>query len=91
MVISILKRFSYQFLKGIQPKELPLVTIISVNYNTKEWIKLLIEKVREFTKIPYNLLIVDNGSSDGSVEYLESLGNVQFIKTGANIGHGDLH
>jgi glycosyltransferase involved in cell wall biosynthesis len=85
--ISFLKRSERQFLKGIQPNDLPLVTIISVNYNTKEWIKLLVDKVSEFTKIPYELLIIDNGSSDGSVEYLESRGDVHLIRTGANIGH----
>jgi glycosyltransferase involved in cell wall biosynthesis/ADP-heptose:LPS heptosyltransferase/ubiquinone/menaquinone biosynthesis C-methylase UbiE len=86
--ISFLKRSTFQFLKGIPTNGLPPLTIISVNYNTKEWIKLLVEKVNEFTRVPYELIIVDNGSSDGSVEYLESLRNIRLIKTGANLGHG---
>jgi glycosyltransferase involved in cell wall biosynthesis/predicted O-methyltransferase YrrM len=85
---SVLKSSSYRFLKGIRPDKLPLLTIISVNFNTKEWIKLLIEKVKEYTRIPYELIVVDNGSSDGSVEYLQSQKDVSLIQTGKNLGHG---
>ena len=86
--ISYLQHSNYRFFKGIQSENIPRFTIISVNYNTKEWIKLLIEKVREFTGVPYEFIIIDNGSSDGSVEYLEKQKDIILLKNDMNIGHG---
>ena len=49
------------------------LSIIILNWNTAELLKTCVAKVREHTTHPYELVLVDNGSSDGSVEMIESL------------------
>jgi len=46
----------------------PLVSIIIVSYNTKEMTLACIQSVIDETTIPYELIVLDNASSDGSAE-----------------------
>ncbi len=48
-------------------------SIIVVNWNTRSLLEDCIAAVRRRTSIPYELILVDNGSADGSRELLESL------------------
>lgn len=64
------------------------VSILTVNYNTLDFIKLLISKVYEYADMPFELIVVDNGSTDGSLEYLRNENRVRLIEIGRNIGHG---
>ncbi|MBC8389440.1 MAG: glycosyltransferase family 2 protein [Actinobacteria bacterium] len=50
------------------------ISIIIVNYNSLDFIKKCISSIREHTgknRLTYEILVVDNNSSDGSVEYLK--------------------
>jgi GT2 family glycosyltransferase len=49
------------------------VSIMMVSYNRLELTKKTLESLFETTKCKYRLLIVDNGSTDGTLEYLKSL------------------
>lgn len=65
-----------------------MISILSVNSNCLDWMKLLVNSVRKFTAVPHEIIIVDNASEDGSVEWLaaqEDLLNIFLIE---NIGHG---
>ncbi|GAI72907.1 unnamed protein product, partial [marine sediment metagenome] len=44
--------------------------------------------VRKFTHMPYEIVIVDNNSEDGSVEWLKEQEGVRAIMLNRNIGHG---
>jgi glycosyltransferase involved in cell wall biosynthesis len=61
-----------------------LVSIVVVNYNTKELIKLVIDSIIHYTDYKnYEILIVDNGSTDGSLDLLDKLSrskNIRLIK-----------
>lgn len=46
----------------------PQISIIVISYNTKEITLECLRSVREQTSIPYELIVVDNASTDGSVE-----------------------
>jgi len=48
----------------------PIVSIIVVSYNTAELTCAAIDSVYEQTVIPFELLVVDNDSSDGSAELI---------------------
>lgn len=48
-------------------------TLMMVTYNRLELTKRTITGLVKSVKIPYTLVIVDNGSSDGTVEYLKTL------------------
>lgn len=65
----------------------PSITIIIVNYNAGEWLARCVQSVVNQTHKVFHCVIVDNGSTDGS---LETLGNLdarfQIIKAGENLG-----
>ena len=48
-------------------------SIIVVNWNTRSLLENCIAAVRRRTAIPYELVLVDNGSADGSRELLEAI------------------
>jgi len=64
------------------------ISIISVNYNCLDWMKLLINSIRKFTAVPYEIIIVDNASEDGSREWLRVQKDIKAIFNENNIGHG---
>ncbi|MCK5417713.1 MAG: glycosyltransferase, partial [Desulfobacterales bacterium] len=54
-------------------KELPqLTSIVILTFNQIDYTKKCIESVFKHTKEHFELIVVDNGSSDGTVEYLQS-------------------
>ncbi len=69
-------------------RKYPMVTVVSVNYNTIDFIKLCVEKVIECGDLPFEIIVVDNGSTDGSREFLKSQKGVRLIELDKNIGHG---
>ncbi|OGM05505.1 hypothetical protein A2125_00310, partial [Candidatus Woesebacteria bacterium GWB1_43_5] len=63
------------------------LSIIIVNYNTKKLTLECIESVKKYTqKLKYELIVVDNGSSDGSATALQKIGNIKFIQNDKNLG-----
>lgn len=65
------------------------VSIIIVNYNTLHVLQPCIDSIVEHTKdIDYEIIVVDNGSTDGSVEALSKDRRVTFVPTGENLGFG---
>lgn len=55
------------------------LSIIVVNYNTKKVLQNCVNSIRKYPpKCKFEAIIVDNGSTDGSVEYLKSLKNKHF-------------
>jgi GT2 family glycosyltransferase len=67
------------------------VSIIVVSYNALPFTRLSLESILESTDYPgYELIVVDNGSTDGSPEYLQELADrhphVQVALFGANAG-----
>ncbi len=65
-----------------------MISILSVNYNCIDWMKLLVNSVRKFTAIPYEIIIVDNASEDDSKKWLRIQKDVKTIFMAKNIGHG---
>lgn len=63
----------------------PMVTIIIRSWNSLEFLKLCLESIKLHTTIPFNLIIVDNGSTDGSKEFLKEI-KVKRIFNKKNVG-----
>ena len=64
----------------------PYTSIVVLTYNNLSINKRFIEAIESYTK-NYELIVVDNGSTDGTVKYLESLGDrIILIKNGKNLG-----
>ncbi len=56
-------------------------TICIVNYKTEELTRLCLRSIRRFTRdYPYEVVVVDNDSGDGSLEYLRSLKWIRLIE-----------
>lgn len=67
------------------------VSVIIVNYNTLELTKNTIESVFKKTEgLNYEVILVDNASTDGSVEYFENnyKEKIIFIQNRENLGFG---
>jgi len=66
----------------------PIVNIIIVTWNAVDYTKACIESIRKYTSYPYLLTVVDNGSTDGTLEYLRSEHEVNLIANKENLGYG---
>jgi|GEM_PF-1493402 len=81
----------YQYLLVAQPKEvtpktLSLTSIIILTRNNLEYTKMCLESIRRYTPELHEIIVVDNGSTDGTIEYLEAQEDVKLIKNGLNLG-----
>ena len=65
-----------------------MISIVTVSFNCRDWIELLVKSVRKFTAVPHELIVVDNGSLDGSGLWLLSQSDVKLFPLKHNIGHG---
>lgn len=50
----------------------PLISIVIVNWNGKQWLSKCLDSLAKQTYKPIEVLIVDNASTDGSVPFLQS-------------------
>lgn len=65
------------------------VSIIIVNYNTKGFTDACISSIIQHTHgLRYEIILVDNDSSDGSKEYFSMDNRVIFHECGINVGFG---
>ena len=63
-----------------------LVSIIIPAHNAEVYCKQCIQTVLIHTTAPYELILVDNGSSDGVAELFDSIPGAKVIHTGQNLG-----
>jgi GT2 family glycosyltransferase len=66
---------------------MPLVSIIIPVFNLLEYTKMAIESIRRHTRDPYELIVVDNASTDETPAYLSSLSDVKVVRNNINLGH----
>jgi glycosyltransferase involved in cell wall biosynthesis len=66
----------------------PGVTVITANHNTLPYLKALVTGVRRHSPPGTPILIVDNGSTDGSRQWASSQPGVQLLRLPLNLGHG---
>lgn len=65
------------------------VSIIIVNYNTKRLTCQCIDSIIEKTEgVSFEIIVVDNNSTDGSQELLSHDNRIVFIEAGENLGFG---
>lgn len=66
------------------------ISIIIVNYNCKDYLSPCLQSIIQQTKgLKYEIIIVDNGSKDGSIELLKTeYPNVKLIESKENLGFG---
>jgi FkbM family methyltransferase len=79
--------------EGVRPTDgtgkAPFVTIGILNWNGIQHIQLCLESIRRNTPEPHEIIVVDNGSTDGSREYLKDQKDIILILNPENVGdHG---
>lgn len=63
------------------------LTIVIVNWNAGARLRSCLDSVRQYGGVPVQrIVVVDNGSTDGSDAGLEALRGVTLIRAGANLG-----
>lgn len=66
-----------------------LVDIVIVNWNSRDQLAACVDSIRKFVvSDDCNVVVVDNGSTDGSADGLPPAGNLSVIRTGENLGFG---
>lgn len=69
---------------------IPKVSIIILNWNGKEDTIECLESLKHITYPNYEILLVDNGSTDGSVEcFKERYPEIEIIENGKNLGFAE--
>lgn len=70
----------------------PTVSIIVISYNTKQMTLECLASVYEQTKVPFEIIVVDNASPDGSAEAIaEAFPDVKLIAETTNHGFAPAH
>ena len=65
------------------------VSIIIVTYNTKDLTQDCIGSVQKYTsELDYEIILVDNASSDGSKEFFDQRTDINYIYSTENLGFG---
>lgn len=64
----------------------PIVSIIIVSYNTQELLEACIKSVEKFADVDYEIIVSDNGSTDGTIEKLRENKKIILIENKQNLG-----
>ena len=70
------------------PENQPLVSILVLNYNGKQFLQACFDSLLAGTYQNYEIVLVDNNSSDDSVAFTkENFSQVKILQTGSNAGY----
>ncbi len=61
--------------------------VIIVTYNGMQWIKKCLEDVLS-SSVHVRVIVIDNGSTDGTIDFIEKNPRAELVKAGANLGFG---
>lgn len=64
------------------------VTIVITTWNSLDFLKLCMGALKKYTEQPYSVIILDNGSVDGTREYVSSLNDktIKYLRSERNLG-----
>jgi glycosyltransferase involved in cell wall biosynthesis/cephalosporin hydroxylase/tetratricopeptide (TPR) repeat protein/cyclopropane fatty-acyl-phospholipid synthase-like methyltransferase len=77
------------FIRTEEKTSLPVsvtVSIIILNYNGLDHLRLCLDSIKKNTPEKHEIIVVDNASTDGSLEYLRSIPDLILIENQTNIG-----
>ncbi len=64
----------------------PVVTLLMPVYNAYKYTRLAIESIFEHTKTPFKLIVIDNGSTDGTTDSLRNDDRFLHLESPINLG-----
>lgn len=69
-------------------RQVPGVTVVIVAWEALPFLRIGVDAVRRFSPDSVRVLVVDNGSKDGTGRWLRSRRDVSSLRLPANVGHG---
>ncbi len=66
----------------------PLVSIVTLSWNAPNYTKTALESIRAYTHVPYETIVVDNGSGAETTEWLRTVPDIRVIWNPSNLGFG---
>jgi GT2 family glycosyltransferase len=69
----------------------PLVTVSVLVYGPSPWLARVVDALRANTAIPYELVLVDNGTTAETREYLAGVEHARVLRPDRNLGFGVGH
>jgi len=63
-----------------------IATVLILSHNTWSFTKQTIESIKTYTSTPHKILVIDNGSTDGTIEHLRTDATIYHIENSHNIG-----
>jgi GT2 family glycosyltransferase len=78
--------FSYRRTRGARSGGKELTSIVVLNRDRLPALRQCIDSIRRSTRAECELIVVDNASTDGSLEYLRSLRDITLIENWTNVG-----
>ena len=68
-------------------KNYPFVSVVMLNYNGLKYLKRTIPSILELDYPNFEFIIVDNGSVDGSRDFIRRFKNIKLIENKENLGY----
>src|SRR4051812_39515166 len=62
-------------------------TVLTVNWNTTEYLRTVVEAVQRFSPVGTEIVVIDNGSCDDARVFLRTA-PVRSLRLPLNLGHG---
>jgi glycosyltransferase involved in cell wall biosynthesis len=84
LLVPVLRLRARMRLTRLRPGE---VTVVTVNWDSRTYLEVLLRLVRQRSPLDVRILVVDNGSHDGSRELLTGRDDVDAVKLPINVGH----
>ena len=68
--------------------EAPKATILVLTYNCLEYSIICVNSIKKKTSFPHKIIVIDNGSTDGTVKHFRQDNSVFLIENSSNLGFG---
>lgn len=62
--------------------------IVTVTYSPGDTLGTFLDTLETATRLPYEVVMADNGSTDGAPEAADAAGRARLLRTGGNVGYG---
>jgi GT2 family glycosyltransferase len=71
----------------MKDKEYPLISIVMLNYNGLDYLNKTVPSILKLNYPNYEYIVVDNGSTDGSIDFIKSFETIRLVENGENVGY----
>ncbi|MDB5336757.1 MAG: wbbL 5, partial [Planctomycetaceae bacterium] len=81
---------AYQYLLTAVPtpiQDFGCTSIVIVTFNQQAYTRQCLHSLREYTDEDVQIIVIDNGSSDGTVEFLKTVPDITVITNRENLGY----